>query len=125
MSLNYFNVASVTTDVDATSTIDQADLVTAIQNKGVDDYFDTTNELGKVYIYYTHEDGRQQKKLRHDSVTHQAVVNWSEFARDGTWEKTQVKAFDHDGATTFLYRSDIGSAEDLTHSDGTTTLNTA
>ena len=124
MALNTFNTGSVTTDVDATSTIDSSALVTAIQNKGADTYFDTTSELGKVYVYYTHEDGRQEKKLIHEGSPLTATVSWSQYARDGTWEKSQVKAFDHDGATTFLYRADIGTSEDLTHSDGTTTLNT-
>jgi hypothetical protein len=123
MALNFFDRASVADGVSAQSTINLSSLVTAIQNKGVDPYFDSTLKIGVVYVYYTHQDGRQRKKLIHDSVVHQSLVSWTSNARDGTWEKTGLKIFDKDGATTLLGRTDIGTGEDLTHSSGTTTLN--
>ena len=123
MSLNYFDQASVTSGQTATSTIDKADLVTAIQNDSADTYFDSTSKIGKVYVYYDHEDGSQQKKIVHEGSSLEGTVSWSTFARDGTWEKSTIKAFDHDGAVDLLYRASIGSSEDLTHSDGTTNLN--
>jgi hypothetical protein len=123
MSLNYFDSTSVSDGTVAWSTINLGSLVTAIQNKAADTYFDSTSKIGTVYVYYLHQDGRQQKKIIHDSTAHQAYVSWSTNARDGTWAKDQLKIFDKDGAITYLYRSDIGTSEDLTHSGGQTTLN--
>jgi len=126
MPLSYFTEGTVADGEIATSKIDKADLVTAIQNKGTDSYFDTEAELSKVYVYYYHEDGRQNKKIVHETDGSDLVgtVSWTSNARDGFWEKTKIKVFDHDGAVVFLNRSDIGTSEDLSHSDGSTILNT-
>lgn len=124
MSISYFDQTSVADGTYVTSTIDTSALVTAIQNAGSDTYFDQTAEIGKVYVYYDHEDGRQQKKLIHERDDNFSVqVKWSIFARDGTWEKNRIKAFDRDGATNELLRADIGTGEDLTHQNNTTSLN--
>lgn len=123
MSLNYFDRTSVSDGTAAYSTIDLSTVVSTIQGLGADTYFDSTAKIGTVYVYYTHEDGRQQKKLIHDSTAHQAFVSWSSNARDGTWQKTRLKVFDHDGAIVYLERATIGTSEDLTHSGGQTTLN--
>jgi hypothetical protein len=123
--LSYFNVASAPNNTSVTSTIDSSALITRIQSVYPGDtYFDTTSEMGPVYVYYTHFAGRQQKRLVHDLINHQAPVQWSSYAQDGTWEKTKIKAFDKDGAFVYLNRPDIGTGEDLTHSDGTIYLNT-
>lgn len=123
MSLNFFDRASVSDGTSAYSTINLGSLVTAIQTKGADSYFDSTAKIGPVYVFYTHQDGRQQKKLVHDATAHQSFVSWTPNARDGTWQKTEIKAFDKDGAVSFLFRTNIGTGEDLTHSGGMTTLN--
>ena len=124
MSLSYFDRTSVGDGTYATSTIDTSALVTAIQGVGSDTYFDETAEIGKVYVYYDHQDGRQQKRLIHERDNSFSVqVKWSTFARDGTWEKTKVRAYDRDGATNELLRATIGSGEDLTHANNVMTLN--
>ena len=122
--ISYYSVASVLDGTYATSTIDTSNLVSAIQTASPGDtYFDTTGEIGPVYVYYLHEDGRQKKKLVHNTTSHQVPVSWSPYARDGTWSKSSIKAFDKDGAVIILNRSNIGSGEDLYHRDGTTFLN--
>ena len=124
MAINFFSVGSVGDGTSVTSTIDQAALVAAISS---DTYFDSTNKLGYVIVYYTHQDGRQMKKLVHrlDPTNNLTVsVLWTNDARDGTWEKTQVRVYDKEGAEHNMTRADIGTLEDLTHSGGVMTLNT-
>ena len=125
-SLSYFDQASVINGSYAVSTIRKDALVTAIQSDSTDLYFDSASKIGKVYVYYNHEAGRQDKLLVHRIVgdTLFSSTSWSSFARDGTWQKTRIKAFDFDGATHDLYRNIIGTGEDITHLDGTTFLNT-
>ena len=123
VALNVFTQSTVSVDSTAVSNINSAKLVAVIQAAtGGDPYFDTTSELGRVDVYYTHQDGRQRKILHHlGGLT--GTISWSDDARDGTWEKTQVKAFDKDGATVLLTRTDIGTSEDLTKSGSTINLN--
>lgn len=122
--LSYFNVASIADGTDATSTINRTLLVSTIQGATPDSYFDSTDEIGKVVVYYLHQDGRQQKQIIHNEQTHQATVQWSSFARDGTWQKYKIKAYDLDGATFNLTRTYIDStSNDITHSSGTMSLN--
>jgi hypothetical protein len=119
-SLNYFDQTSVMDGTLAHSVMDLGNVVSKIQSINPDTYFDSTNKIGTVYVYYTHQDGRQRKKLVHDSAGHQAPVSWTPNARDGTWQKTELKVFDKDGAITFVMSI---TGEDLTHSAGATTLN--
>ena len=123
MSLNYFDSTSVPAGTETTSTVNKTDLVSFIQGLGADDYFDATNELGEVWVYYTHEDGRQEKKIDHTGSGLTGTVTWSTNAQDGTWEKSKVRVFNHDGSTRLYGRADIGSAEDVTKSGDTMTLN--
>jgi len=122
-TLSYFDSTSVSDGTPAHSTIDLNNLVSRVQSIEPDSYFDSTDKVGTVYVYYTHQDGRQRKKLVHDSTAHNAMVSWTPNAKDGTWEKTEFKVFDKDGAITFVDQTHIGNSEDLTHSGGTTTLN--
>jgi hypothetical protein len=122
VSLNYFDRSSVADSTSAYSKINTSSLVSKIQSINPDTYFDSTDKIGTVYVYYTHQDGRQLKKLVHDSTGHQAFVSWTPNARDGTWQKTELKVFDKDGAITFVDHTSI-TGEDLSHSAGTTTLN--
>ena len=59
----------------------------------------------------------------HSTSNNQASVYWTPNAHDGTWLKSSIKAYDQDGASVILGRSDIGTAEDVYHADGTTILN--
>jgi hypothetical protein len=123
--LNFFDSLIAVDGVSVTSTINRTELVSTIQAATPDTYFDSTNEIGKVVVYYLHQDGRQQKQIIHDEQTHQASVQWSAFARDGTWQKYKIKAYDLDGAIFNLTRAYIDStSNDVTHSDGTMSLNT-
>jgi len=122
--LNYFDQASVVDGSSATSTLNLSYISSTIQSLYPGDtYFDSTEKIGPVYVYYTHQDGRQVKKLVHPAATHQSLASWSSYARDGTWQKTKLKIFDNDGASVLLDRSSIGASEDLTHSLGIMTLN--
>lgn len=125
-SISYFTAASVNDTVLATSYINQANLITAIQNDFSDSYFASTGQLYRVYVVYTQQDGRQKERLVFNLDNNSnlvAQVSWSTDTRDGTWQKTQIKAFDPDGATHILNRATIGVLEDLTHGSGTMTLN--
>ncbi len=122
--LSYFDSTSVIDGSDATSVINLALLSSTIQlYYPEEDYFDSTAKIGTVYVYYTHQDGRQKKKLVHSSSTHQCVVNWDPSARDGTWMKTGLKVFNPDGAYVMLGRSVLVNPEDLYHASGAMQLN--
>lgn len=121
--ISYFSDSTVADGTYVTSYINRVDLVTAIQSDSTDTYFDSTSEIYKVYVYYTHEEGRQVKKIVHDGTNLSGQVLWSSNAKDGTWQKTKIIAFDEEMAQYELNRIKIGSEEDLTHSDGVITLN--
>ena len=123
MPISYFSDATVVDGTSVTSFINRDDLVAAIQGDSTDTYFDSTDEIGKVYVYYRHDEGRQQKKIVHTGPSLSGTVLWTDNARDGTWEKYRVLAFDGDGAQRDLNRSVIGTGEDATHLDGTIYLN--
>ena len=86
-------------------------------------YIYVSTKIGKVYVYYQHSAGREQKKLIHTGSNLSAVVQWSPYALDGTWQKVKIKAFDNEGASHIIYRNIIGSGEDITHSSGSIHLN--
>lgn len=124
MALNSFSSSTVINNASVTSTLDASAIITTIQSMGPDSYFDNTNQLGYVNVYYTHQEGRQIKRIVHDPVYHQGTVSWSPNARDGTWQKSMLKVFDLGGAENRILRAFISPSEDITHLDGTTYLNT-
>ena len=77
MSLSYFDSTAVADGTNVTSNIDLTALVSAIQSASPDTYFDSTDEIGYVYVYYDHTDGRQRKRIVHDPSTHLGTVQWS------------------------------------------------
>ena len=124
-SSNYYDTTSVS---DGSSIISHAYpeyLVETIQNKGADTYFDTTSEISRAVVFYTHQDGRQNKRVVHTAPNYTAAVSWPSGARDGTWQKTVVKVYDTNNAVAVLSRSDMDSSHDLVHSGGAMTLNVA
>lgn len=124
-SSNYYDTTSVS---DGSSIISHAYpeyLVETIQNKGADTYFDTTSEISRAVVFYTHQDGRQNKRIVHTAPNYTAAVSWPSGARDGTWQKTVVKVYDTNNAVAVLSRSDMDSSHDLVHSGGAMTLNVA
>jgi hypothetical protein len=120
--LSYFNQASVGDGTSVLSHIDSSALITVIQANVADPYFDSTSELAKVYVYYVHEEGRQQRKVIHDGTALTGSVMWAPGARDGWWYKDKIIAFDHDGAQRVVTRAMIGDQEDSSHSVGIMTL---
>ena len=123
--LSYFSQSLVSINTSATSLIDKSNIVNFVQiASGGDTYFDSTSKLSRVDVYYTHQAGRQNKKVFHLSPNFSNEVSWSTFARDGTWEKTKIKVFDQDGATYLLQRDSIGTSEDIIKTDSTVILNT-
>ena len=120
-----FNVSSAGDGTVVYSSISPTSMISSIQAAFPGDtYFDSTNKLGKVYVTYTHQAGREQKVVIHDAVNHTGSVSWSPYALDGTWQKNKIVAFDRDGAQVTLNRAQIGTAEDITHSSGAIHLNT-
>lgn len=124
MSKSFFSSESILDNNFITSYVDASALVTAIQNHSTDYYFDSTAKIVKAAVYYTHEGNRQVKKILHEGTPLTGNTSWSSFARDGTWAKSRILVHNHEGATHDLPRSAIGTAEDITHSDGTMILNT-
>ena len=125
VALNSFTQSTVSVDSTAVSNISRVALVAKIQAAtGGDTYFDSTSKLGKVCVYYTHQDGREVKILTHTGLSLTGLIAWSDDAKDGTWQKNLVRVFDHDGAEVILNRLDIGTNEDLTKSGSTINLNT-
>jgi len=121
---NYYDRTSVNDGTSAQSTLNLSYISSTIQLLYPGDtYFDSTNKIGPVYVYYMHQDGRQVKRIVHPAATHQSLASWSSNARDGTWQKMKLKIFDNDGASVLIDRSSIGVSEDLTHSLGSMTLN--
>jgi len=106
-SIGYFSSGSVVDNNLITSYVDASALVTAIQNHSTDLYFDTTAEIVKAAVYYTHSDNRQVKKILHEGTPLTGTTSWSSFARDGTWAKSRILVHNHEGATHDLPRSAI------------------
>lgn len=66
-----------------------------------DAYFDSTNQFGRVDVFYTHQDGREKKRVsmkRKSPGVLTGGVQWSDWAHDGTWSATRLVAYDRDGA---------------------------
>jgi hypothetical protein len=122
-TLNYFSNGAVADGTNVTSYINQSNLILAVQSDYSDPFLDATNQIGKVYVYYQHSAGREQKKLIHTGSNLSAVVQWSPYALDGTWQKIKAKVFDNEGASHIIYRNIIGSGEDIMHSSGAIHLN--
>jgi hypothetical protein len=122
--LNYFSSASVADGTVVTSYISRSDLVAAIQADSTDTYLDSTNELSRVMVFYRDSGLRQDVRIVHEGSGLSGLVAWAPGARDGTWEKYKVIAFDANGARHQLNRTAIGTAEDLTHDGTVMTLNT-
>lgn len=124
-SANYFDATAVSDGSSVISNSYPEYLVEAIQNKGSDAYFDTTSEISRAVVFYTHQDGRQNMRVVHTAPNHTARVSWPSGARDGTWQKTMVKVYDANNAMAILTRADMDSSHDLVHSGGTMLLNIA
>jgi len=122
----YFSSVSVIDGTSVRSLVDRDYLVSTIQAVGSDVYFDSTAEISRVDAYYVQQpDGRQNSRIIHRYPSFVGSVTWSPFARDGTWEKTKIVAYDFEGATAVIPRAFLDAThEDLTHSDGTMKLNT-
>ena len=124
MSLSYFNTSSVSDGTSVISTVNLGPIVSAVQAAGTDTYFDSTAKIGEVDVFYVHQDGRQYKRLIHKLPNFTCSVSWAAtYTRDGTWQKNRIKVYDNDGAETVIYRNNISSSEDLTHTSGIMTLN--
>jgi len=121
MSLSYFSDATVADDEPVTSIANLTEILAAIQHKGADPYFTSIQDIGRVVIYFTHQDGRQKKRFVHDPQN--VSVSWTTVARDGVWYKNRIRVFTPELAETVLEREDIGDSEDITHSSGEMHLN--
>lgn len=124
-SMSFFSDSTVADGTNVVSYINKTILVNAIQSDSSDNYFDSTDKLNKVYVYYTDPGNRELKSIRHeiDGTNLKGYVSWSPFAGDGTWQKIKVKAYDLENALHVLNRAAIGSGEDITHSSGIMHLN--
>jgi len=113
--INTFSAPPVRNGVPVTSTINSSVLIAKIQSDSPDSYFDSTSKLGEAYLYFQSPDGRQQKKIVHNTTGAGLVgsTSWSTLADDGTWTLNKVKVFDANGATHTIGRASIGSDSDV------------
>lgn len=125
MAISYFSSSSVADGSNVVSHINKDQLVTAIQNDYSDSYFDSTDKINKVYVYYTDSGNRQLRTIIHgqDGTNLLGNISWSSYAMDGTWQKIRMKAYTADGASHILTRAIIGANEDIVHNAGIMTLN--
>lgn len=121
-SNSYFPVSTVSDGTSTLTYLNATALVTSIQNDSADNLLNSTSKIGEVYVYYLHQSGRQQKKVRYNKSFVSSIV-WSPNAHDGTWQKTHIKVFDNDGAIHVLGRNVISSQEDLVHNNNVMSLN--
>jgi hypothetical protein len=110
--INYFPVAPQRDGVPVLSVIDQTNLI-ALTN--TDSYFNDITKVFRVDVVYSHQDGRERKKILHlfDGTNLQGSVSWSPFSKPGVWSKVAVVMKDTDGALHYVSRSEIGSGQDL------------
>jgi hypothetical protein len=113
--INTFSTPPARDGTSVISTVDIDELVSRIQSDSTDEYFNGSEDFYRVSVIYRHEDGRQAAIIKHrmSDGTMSGSAMWSDNARDGTWEKVQVKSEDYDGAVNILGRSAIGTGEDL------------
>lgn len=81
---------------------------------GTDPYFDIIEKVARVDILYQHELSREKKLVTHLGPSLTGTIFWSVYSQTGLWMKIWARITDHEGATTYLYRDDIGTLEDLT-----------
>lgn len=122
--LSYFNVPQIGDGSSVISTINVSDLMGVVQGISPDAYFDSTDKFSKIMVYYSHSNGRQGKRILHEgSVLKQAIVRWSPYAQDGTWYKSKIIAYNHEGSSVLLSREYIDTTNaDLYHMNGTMNL---
>lgn len=110
-----FSSATVADGTSVKSIVNVGVLATMLQS---DPYLDTTAEISRADVLYTHQDGRQNKVITHRAPSFVGQTSWSSVTRDGTWQKTQVKVFDSNGAVAVISRDRFGSGDDITHTAG-------
>jgi len=112
--VNTFSATPERNGIPVVSTIDGASLITKVQADYADTYFDSISKVSKVYMEFTHSEGRQRKRIVHTGVELGASVSWSVNAKAGVWQNTGLRAYDHDGATHDLSRASLGADSDIT-----------
>jgi hypothetical protein len=78
------------------STINAATLMPMLSEDSI--YFATINDVYKVYLYFTDQDGRQLKRIIHDGTALSGPAIWTSVAKAGIWQLEKIKVFDREGA---------------------------
>lgn len=103
-ALNNFNTTPARNGLIVYSTISAAELVSLLET---DAYFDNISKISRVDLTYTHEDGRQKKTFIHVGYPLVGWESWSPTAKDGTWQMTELRARDTDGAIIKISRGQL------------------
>jgi hypothetical protein len=111
---NTFSATPVRNGTPVTSTINTDYLINKIQTDSSDLYFDSSSEFGRVFLYFTHTDGRQEKIISHEGASLSGNVFWTSNAKSGVWQLTKAVAIDTDGAKHVLRRPSFGGESDTT-----------
>jgi hypothetical protein len=109
MPINTFSVAPQRNSSPVISTVNIPYLISLVS----DPYFSSSTEFSRVDVIYVDPNIRQRKVIIHMGPSFTGIASWSSFAIPGTWLKVKVRLRDTDGALSLLYRSQIGSGEDL------------
>lgn len=98
MAINTFSSPPAIGATGVTSVINNAALLVHLTG---DAYFDAASDISRVDIYYNHTGGRQEKRIIHkpgSTGAFEGTLEFSSFARAGTWSKARVLVYDTDGA---------------------------
>jgi hypothetical protein len=63
-----------------------------------DSYFTDETQIGRVNLYFVHEDGWQKKRIVHTGPDLTGSVIWTSTAKTGLWLLNAIRVFDTDGA---------------------------
>jgi PKD repeat protein len=74
-----------------------------------DSYFTQESQIGRVNLYFVHEDGWQKKRIVHIGTDLTGSAMWTSTAKTGTWFLTEIRVFDTDGAAHFFGRVNTNS----------------
>lgn len=103
-TINSFNITPERNSITVYSTINNTVLISLLET---DIYFDNISKISRVDLTYTHENGRQKKTFIHVGQPLVGWESWTPEAKDGTWQMTQLRARDTDGAIKIISRDQL------------------
>jgi PKD repeat protein len=94
-SVNYYDNYPSRNDTTVISTIYLPVLFPMLSG---DIYFTDETQIGRVNLYFRHEDGWQKKRIVHTGPDLTGSILWTSTAKTGIWFLEAIRVFDTDGA---------------------------